>query len=163
MRLYALYERKKSVLGFLAALIISEIICHIYVVTRLGPMVTRGVFTVPWTTIPISGCLNSLPPGSDVRFTLIAWIPPIFISLTFFAMMIYKIRSKIFNTIVKPSPSSSPCGTSTGTSAITGLSMRMRFSPLLKSFWIDGVSSFVLVSGNLSSPPLNPRNLTFIF
>ncbi|KAF9045145.1 hypothetical protein BJ165DRAFT_136566 [Panaeolus papilionaceus] len=132
LRLYALYERKKSVLVVLCSLIATEILCHIYVIVRLGPMVTNSVFTLP-PEIPVLGCLTAGPP---LRFTLIAWIPAVVLALIFFSMMVYKIQSQIFISIRQSKALALNSGPA------------MCFSPLLKTFWMDGISSFVLVSAS---------------
>ncbi|PPQ81410.1 hypothetical protein CVT24_001831 [Panaeolus cyanescens] len=169
MRLYALYGCRVLVRIFLTFLIMIEVIGHIYVITRLGPLISASSFTVP-RHIPILGCLST--PDVEMYFTLVAWVPAVVLSLIFFAMMMFKIRSKIFDTMTfaassrrrarseqpgdseGPSPGGEGEGTGLGQRSTSGTILQdfnttvTRFSPLLKTFWVDGVSSFVLVTAS---------------
>ncbi|KAJ7578345.1 hypothetical protein C8J56DRAFT_1060461 [Mycena floridula] len=85
LRLHALYQKDKKVLGFLLFIFLGELAATLYISIKAGILAADNQMFIPFG-IAFPGCLASVPTS----FTLAAWIPSLVCAAIFFIMTIIK-------------------------------------------------------------------------
>ncbi|PPQ70097.1 hypothetical protein CVT24_003869 [Panaeolus cyanescens] len=87
LRLYALYQRSRTVLYFLSAICISEIILQVVMSYDTAREATSRMF-LAHSSYPLLGCLSSI---KKPEITLIQWIPLFLVAAIFLGMTLHRL------------------------------------------------------------------------
>uniref|UniRef100_A0A0W0GAG5 DUF6533 domain-containing protein n=1 Tax=Moniliophthora roreri TaxID=221103 RepID=A0A0W0GAG5_MONRR len=125
MRLHALYGKKVKVLLWLLFLLIGEFAAELYISTLVGIATDKTTMLAP-PGIPLGGCLATAPQN----LTLVAWVPCLIAATIFFFMTLYQMFDSLSRRSAK----------------LQLEDLQQSFTPLLRSFYVDGAIYFSLIA-----------------